>query len=754
MRPIVGEETYVSRQVNWDRRLASVLAGLRGRFWVLWVLTAILAVFAITGTMRIRFDDELIRFFDSDIPAYADYKDLTRNFESDSDDVIMLIEAQDLADPVLVGAVSDFLLDVQFVDGVRAVISPFSLRVSGADGVEEPLFPYPPLPQAEMAARLDTAIAQDDLLGRMMAADRTAMVIILPITDEDGPESIKRRTQIDALAELGQRLEDVSGARARLAGYPVLREEVADALLRDVMMLVMVGVVMAFGIAVITFRSVRLALLILPGPISAVAITTGLHGYLDVSINTMTITLPVLVLVLATSDAIHIGFERARQGGRDTIHATVRAVRRVAIACIFAAVTTAIAFGALGFSRSEIVAEMGRMGVLVTLASVVTVLLIQTVVFSYVGRFAWFAPLIGRLHDHPPHGFGLGRLPNLAFASPRRVAWIGMAALVVSTGIYSQAAPVYSLMDSLHGDAPIRQVFDAMEERVAPVSQLQVPVNSTDPAVLQHVQDVLEDVTGSPHVQSVAGAEGGSDQVVNDLPQVWAHRMVSYDGSKTLVSVPFRYTNGGDTLALANEIDTRIAAEPELDEGIVGNVTGLPVMSSRVADVVLDEINRSLILALVGVVVLIAIWLRNIRISLISLIPNMLPITILGTWMMYSRGGVEFSTAMALTVAFGIAVDDTLHVLNRLHLSGGVDRIELRRLRAVFVEVSPALITTSVLLVLGMSGTLFAENKGVADFGEVAIAVYALALIADLVVLPAALIAFDGRGKHRMRTSK
>jgi predicted RND superfamily exporter protein len=129
----------------------------------------------------------------------------------------------------------------------------------------------------------------------------------------------------------------------------------------------------------------------------------------------------------------------------------------------------------------------------------------------------------------------------------------------------------------------------------------------------------------------------------------------------------------------------------------------------------------------------------------ISLVPNMLPVTLIGAWLMLSGRGIEFSNGLALTVAFGVAVDDTLHVLNRLRLNGGIAHFQRARVFAALEEVTPALVTTSLVLVLGMGGTLFAENKGVSDFGKIAMAVYVLALIADLIVLPAALAVFGPR---------
>lgn len=736
----------VITQAAMDRKLAAAIGVLRDRFWLLWLVTAALAVFSVTGITRLEFDDELIRFFNSNLKAFDDYVAVVSDFEGDSNDVIVLVEAEDLAAPAVLSAFSDFLLDAQFIPGVRAAISPLSLRVEAPGGGQEPLVPFPLPDRATMAKRFDTARAQSPAVARLLSADRGAMMAILPITKAGRDDQADRRAQLDALAALAARAEAASGAQVRLSGYPVLRDTVAQALVRDVIRLIAVGITVGFFIAVAALRSVRLGLATLPGPLMSVTVAMGLLGHLGVSINTVSITLPVLVLVLATSDSIHISFERARQAGRDTRRATFRAVRRVTVACLFAAATTAVAFAALATSRSEIIAEMGRMGAVVTLASVATVLLTQTLVLTAAGRFAWFTRLFDRLHRRPPRIFGFGHLPRLALSHPRPVAYTALVVLAATTGLYSQAGPRYSLMDSLRKDAEVLTVFHAVEDRLTPVSAMLVPVDSADPAVVARVHEAIVRLTGIEDVRSIASvvAEAGEDALAG-MPEPLAGRLVSQDGRRALISVPFRYETGAETLALADRIDAGLAQDPMLSAIGIGAVTGLPVMSARVAGRVLDEINQSLLIALVAVALLILVWLRSLRVALISLVPNMLPVTLIGGGLMLLGRGIEFSNGLALTVAFGVAVDDTLHVLNRLRLSGGVSRIDRARLTAALDEVAPALVTTSMVLVLGTSGGIFAENKGVADFGRIAMGIYALALIADLLVLPAVLAVFGPR---------
>ncbi|TYB80559.1 efflux RND transporter permease subunit [Maritimibacter fusiformis] len=732
-------------QWRFGRALASALARVRAGFSLLWLVFAALLVFGVTGATKVTFDDALLRFFRSDFPAYEEFLDVARDFESDSNDVIVLIEADDLADPTVLMAVSDFLLDAQFVDGVRAAVSPLSLQVTGADGEAEPLVPFPLPDRATMAARFDAERGGNAALRRLMGPDRNAMVAILPISDLDSDVQDGRANQIDALADLADKAEAASGATIRLSGYPVLRDRVARGLVSDVLLLNLVGAAVGFIVAVIALRSVTLGLLTLAGPLVSLVTSLGVFGHLGITVNTVSVTLPVLVLILATSDSIHISFERARQAGRDSKRATVRAVRRVAIACIFAGITTAVAFAALTLSRAEIIAELGRMGTLLILLSSFTVLLTQTLILGAAGHHPWFNEKFERLERRPPSGLFFVYLPRLALARPRTVATLGLIVLVVATVFYSQASPRYSILDSLSPNEPVIAAFRDIEEKVTPVSVLQVAVRSTDTEVISEVHDTVVRVAGSDKVQSLARLSrdmGGADEI----PEALARRLVSEDGSRALVTLSFQYESGEQTDALAARIDAAIAANPALDGVEVSAATGLPVMTARVAAKILTELNRSLLIALAAVGVLITLWLRSIRVALISLIPNVLPVSLIGAWLALSGHGIEFANGLALAVAFGVAVDDTLHVLNRLRLTGGFSRIGRTRLREALDEATPALVTTSTVLVLGMGGSIFATTKGVADFGTIAMSVYVLALIADLLVLPAVIAVF---GPHK-----
>ena len=718
-----------------ERAAAGAANAVRRRFQLLWLPFAAVILIAVTGIPKVTFDDALLRFFKSDFPAYADFVDVAQDFEDDSHDVILLFEADDLADPEALGAATALLLEAQFVDGVRAALSPLSIEFPADTGRTEPLVPFPLPEQAEMADRFEAVRAQSPALRRLLAEDRTAMLAILPITpDAEAQPSVLE--DLDAIVA-----GDKGVLKVRMAGYPVMRAKLGQGLILDVVLLNTIGALVGFIVASTALRSVAMGVLTLPGPLIALLVSLGMFGHLGIAITTVTMTLPVLVMILATIDSIHIIFERVRQGGRESRRATIRAVRRLAMACLFAAGTTAIAFAVLTVSRADIVAELGWMGAGLLLLSSITVLLTQTVILGTAGARPGFQDKFARLAARPPRGGVFTLLPRFALSRPRAVTTLALALLVIALGFYSQAGPRFFMLDSLADEDPLRATFTSIEREVAPISELQVAVRSKDPEVLAAVEATLAGVGGSDLVQSVASL--GGEGVAEGLPDVIARRLLSEDGTRALVTLPFVYESGAETLALAQRVDAALDANPALMGIDVSPATGMAVMSAGVISGVLDDLNLGLAVAVASVALLIALWLRSARIAAIALIPNLLPVALIGGWLALSGRGIELANGLALTVAFGVAVDDTLHVLNRIRLTGGFARIAPERLRAAMEEATPVLVTTSVLLVFGFGGSALASTQDVASFGTIATSVFLLALFADLLILPAA-VAFLG----------
>ena len=148
--------------------------------------------------------------------------------------------------------------------------------------------------------------------------------------------------------------------------------------------------------------------------------------------------------------------------------------------------------------------------------------------------------------------------------------------------------------------------------------------------------------------------------------------------------------------------------------------------------------------ALMGISLILILALRSLRLGLASLVPNLVPGAMgFGIWG-WAVGEVGVSLSMVTAMTLGIVVDDTVHFLSKYQRA----RRELGcaspdAVRVAFRTVGRALLTTSLVLVAGfvvVSLSSFELNSGM---GRLTAMVIALALFADLFLLPPLLMRID-----------
>jgi Predicted exporters of the RND superfamily len=185
----------------------------------------------------------------------------------------------------------------------------------------------------------------------------------------------------------------------------------------------------------------------------------------------------------------------------------------------------------------------------------------------------------------------------------------------------------------------------------------------------------------------------------------------------------------------------------------LGPTTGLVHVSSIVSAEILRAFSLCFALAAVAAGLCVALWLRSLPLGLLSVLPNVLPITAVGSLMWLTGIPLDFTSGIALTIAFGIAVDDTVHLINRIRSeSHGSDWTEASVLAALR-GIGPTLVMTSAILIGGISSTVLSSLPSLATFGALTIAVFCLALVADLLLLPALFVWHLRRRARRTQAS-
>jgi len=180
---------------------------------------------------------------------------------------------------------------------------------------------------------------------------------------------------------------------------------------------------------------------------------------------------------------------------------------------------------------------------------------------------------------------------------------------------------------------------------------------------------------------------------------------------------------------------------PEYMQSIGASPT---VMFANVAERNINTMLFGTMIALVLISAILIFALRSLKIGLLSLVPNLLPIGLaFGVWG-YAVGQIGLASSIVAAICMGIVVDDTVHFLSkylRARREKGLSTEEA--IRYAFSTVGIALWVTSLVLVLGflvLASSSFLINS---QLGQLVFLTISLALITDFLLLPPLLMWLD-----------
>ena len=164
--------------------------------------------------------------------------------------------------------------------------------------------------------------------------------------------------------------------------------------------------------------------------------------------------------------------------------------------------------------------------------------------------------------------------------------------------------------------------------------------------------------------------------------------------------------------------------------------SGTAYLIDRGHESVSIQMIKGLGLAFVFVGLIAGVLFKSWKMALILLIPNVIPLVWMFGLMWIMGIELKLTTAILFTVAFGIAVDDTIHFMSKLHLELRKGKSFHYAVKRTFMEAGKAMILTTVCLVSGF-GLLIFSQFGVTHFTGLLISCSLIfALLADLLLLP------------------
>lgn len=732
-------------------------------------LVILLSALAVSGAAKLRLADDPIALFRGDARAYQTYAAFREHFADPALFVAIAVQG-DFEQPNHWQALRDVDRALGHTLGADRVASIFDIeRIERAAGppVGDVLFGDTPAAAEEARGVLGpAALAAHPLnVPRLLDADLTTAAILVALPAEE-PSLQAARAVRDAAEPLLARLP--AEMTATLTGLPITRLEIASTIWAQQPLLLGTGLVIGFVLGVFLLGRLADAVVVAVVPVLTILGLYGVLGHLGIAMTVLVNNLPLLVLALAFTTSLHLvhASRRDLHAADYAIGALRATMLRVGPTVFLSASTTALAFTAFLAAGSAELTRFGLIGAVTVMAVFVVAGIAHPAVVWAALRLGW-RPLPAKHGGGTRARFweraGVG-LALVVETHRRALVLIASAAAIVAGLAFAQLDPGFAYAEQAPVDAPSVRALATLAERLdgGATIQLALPItlvgDADDPVTLAGLRAAHEaaaaalpqalvlspwslidwlNETGRPVTRA------SLDALLAAAPEPWRGLVLSADGTTPALLAVVEGDDPSRLLDAAGRLETAVG--DVLGTDVANRATGAVLLAAHRSGEVISRLGFGLALAAVGAAALVATAFRSARLFPVVVLPNILPVALVGAIVFAAGADLRLASALALTIALGIAVDGTVHVLNTYERRPPRPRAALvRTLR----ELLPVLVITTLVLVLGMAPALASWSPGVATFALFAIVTLVVALLADVVLLPALLAAARIRPVH------
>ena len=742
--------------MNAPRGLEALFAALLRRRTKALAAVVVLAALASVLAARVRPNYDAEAFLPTWDPRRQVFEEHAAAFAGAARRVSVFVEGTlDERTHTRLGAVAralhdEGLEDVTWIGNVELASAdpddPFSLRVDAP-------FADPSRAAEALASRRDDPL----LVGRLFDPDADAFVVHATLPeDRDHPEG-----QLALEASLERRLAPLraGGAVVRVAGLPVLKARGFRLVQGDATRFLSLGIALVTLLLFVVLRRLRDVLAILGSLVPPIVMTLAVMGATGTPISALTSFVPLLVLIVGVCDALHLVEEvRAQRAlGLARREAIARAFSSLVRSCFHTSFTTAVGFASLATSNVAIVVELAiftSLAVMLTYASTMLVLplLLDLGVERPVTSTRWLdlgvdaLTSAARRHAKRPSALLLGAILVLCV-----VAVAGATRLRTNATMIDDVDPDHPLMRDLtwleeqglgpfsvelwirgEGDALMEPEAQAWMARTTEWVRRGEPVRTVlgPPDFLASAARALdlppprtrEEIAQLSLLLEMAAPSG--------LDEVW--RPAEHEAQIVASVVDLGSARMGPFF---DAWETRLRDDPP-PAGGGADLTGVLRLAHVTLIDIVDGFATSLALATLVVWLLVSTIFRSLWHGFVALVPNVLPLLAMLGAMGALGLDVKPSTLLVFSVAFGVAVDDTLHLIGRVRerLRAG-DAIELAIDTAIRTS-GRALVLTSLVVGGGFLVLVTSDFEFLVMVGSMTGLAVVFALLGDLVIYP------------------
>ena len=562
------------------------------------------------------------------------------------------------------------------------------------------------------------------------------------------------------------------GFKVFVSGSPVASSTIVRLLSTDMgrYMLMSVGVMLLL-ITALTRRPTAALLAALVIALTLFS-TFGLMAGFGIAIKPPTQVLLSIILVASICELIHIVtiFYQRIQAGEAKHEALHHTAEHCAMPVFYTSLTTAAGMFAFTTSPLAPVSDLGWFGAIAVLLAMVYTWTVVAVAMRLLpvkprktkqgavaekGAYRWTMRLAMFSHRNPWVIVG-GAVPVLAFLavglSQVRFAHNSLLWLPDAEPVRVATA---KLDAKLHGSVGLEIVIDtgvpggvrekAFLDQVNKAAAELRTLGAHDVMVGKTiaVTDVLKDINqaihaGSPTHYAVPDAALARQEFVlfENSSSDDIHDFVDAEYRSTRITARLPWLEASTYNAFIGRVETLFKqAFPGAQVAVTGNMALLARTSSNVMSSMADSYFNSMLL----IPVMMMLLLASVRLGLISMVPNVLPIVAVLGIMGYLGMPLDTFSMLAGSIALGLIVDDSVHFFhnfrNFFREHGDVGRA----IESTIAVTGRSMVHATVILSAAFAGFALSEMHNVRDFGVVMVLTICLAMLTDLLLSPALL---------------
>ena len=570
--------------------------------------------------------------------------------------------------------------------------------------------------------------------------------------------------------------EEKSNTHVRISGMPYIRTLNAQNIVDEIGLFVLGATLLTSLIFFLFFRSFRATFISLIVVAIGVMWAFGILGWLGYEITVLTALIPPLIIVIGVPNCIFLINKYQQEIAKHSNQAKSlqRVIAKIGNATLMTNLTTASGFATFILTNSKILKEFGVVASINIVAIFLLSLLIIPITYSFMAR---------------PNKKHLKHLKNKTVDS--FVSWMehkvrkkrinvyifSLIGLIIGiTGIY-QMKISGSLIEDMPKNASFFKDILFYDDNFNGIVPLEIWIDSkredgiVKPATLRRMnrlQELIDEIPElAPPLSVVNAVKYAKQAYYNGNPNYYS-LPTSQENS---FIYPFLKNSEGNSQILSGYVDStgqfgrittymkdiKTSRMEEIENDLIENIskifpesrygvkiTGKSLLFLKGTKYLIKNLILSLSLAILLIALFMAFLFRSVKMIIISLIPNLLPLIITAGVMGFTGIPLKPSTILVFSIAFGISVDDTIHFLAKYRqelIANGwkINKAVFSALR----ETGISMFYTSIVLFFGFSVFLSSNFGGTQALGGLVAVTLMMAMLANLILLPSLLISLE-----------